>query len=196
MADDAKEAEDAPAAKPKSKLKLLIFAGLALVLLVGGGVGAAFALGVFGGGESHSEAAETDHGGDDHGAASDDDHGGGGSAGHGDGHGDDDGVAAGQPTFVDLPQLLVNLTVEQSRPRFLKLSLAVEVAEAHTADRIAQLSPRIVDSFQMYLRTLRPEDLQGAGSMFRLKQELHVRIQQAIQPDRVEDVLFKEMLVQ
>ncbi|TVQ36823.1 MAG: flagellar basal body-associated protein FliL [Geminicoccaceae bacterium] len=100
------------------------------------------------------------------------------------------------PTFVDLPQMLVNLAVGDGRPRFLKLRVAVEVDDPDVAERIVQLSPRIVDSFQMYLRTLTPEELQSPGAMFRLKEDLHVRIHQAIQPQRVADVLFKEMLVQ
>jgi flagellar FliL protein len=78
----------------------------------------------------------------------------------------------------------------------LKLSLAVEVDDERVGERVTSLSPRIVDSFQLYLRTLTPAELQGPGSMFRLKADLHVRIHEAIQPARVRDVLFKEMLVQ
>jgi flagellar protein FliL len=197
MADDKDAAEAAPA-KGKSKKKLLLVV-VGVVVLLGGGLGGAFALGLFGGGEAE-EATADDHGapaGGAHGdahpapAANGDGHA---AATQNDGHGG--GAPAGAPVFVDLPQLLVNLSVGDGRPRFLKLSIAVEVDDQVTADRIGQVSPRIVDSFQMYLRTLTPAELQTPGAMFRLKEDLHVRIHQAIEPMRVADVLFKEMLVQ
>lgn len=180
MADDD-TAEGAPVAKGKGRKKLML-AAIGLVLLVGAGVGGAFALGILGSGPD-GEAATDAH-------ATNEAHG---DAEHGDGH----GAAPGQgPIFVDLPNLLVNLAVGDGRPRFLKLSVAVEVDDVAVSERIAQLSPRIVDSFQLYLRTLTPAELQTPGAMFRLKEDLHVRLHQAIEPMRVADVLFKEMLVQ
>jgi flagellar FliL protein len=184
MADEAAGDGTAPM-KTKKTPKLLILAVVGVVALAGAGTAGAWALGLFGGGEA--EAASS--GGDAHGEDGKT-HGGTGSVG---------GKAtapAADPIFVDLPQLLVNLVSDGGGTRFLKLSLAVEVVDDKTAERIEKLSPRIVDSFQLYLRTLRPEELRGPGSMFRLKEDLHVRIHQAIEPAEVRDVLFKEMLVQ
>ncbi len=180
------EEVEGQAAKPKSRLKLVIVAAVGLLVLIGGGVGAGLALGLFGGDgdevAAHDGAADdTGHGEDAAGASATGDHA---------------GAPPGPPVFVDLPQMLVNLVVSDGRPRFLKLSLAVEVDDERTAERITSLAPRIVDSFQLYLRTLTPGELQGPGSMFRLKEDLHARIHQAIEPGRVRDVLFKEMLVQ
>ena len=56
--------------------------------------------------------------------------------------------------------------------------------------------PRIVDNFQVYLRELRPDELSGTKGIFRLKEELLVRVNNAVQPARVYDILFKEILVQ
>jgi flagellar FliL protein len=56
--------------------------------------------------------------------------------------------------------------------------------------------PRIVDNFQVYLRELRLEDLQGAAGMYRLREELLNRVNAAVRPAQVKDVLFKEMIVQ
>ena len=182
MTDDA-DAGSVPTGKGRGRRKLLL-AAVGAVVMVGGAIGGAFALGLLGGetgvaaGDAHDMAAG-DHG-DAHDAATT--------------HG---AAAPGAlPLFVDLPDLLVNLAVGDGRPRFLKLSIAVEVADTAAAERIGQLSPRIVDSFQMYLRTLTPGELQTPGAMFRLKEDLHVRIHQAIAPQQVADVLFKEMLVQ
>ncbi len=58
------------------------------------------------------------------------------------------------------------------------------------------MMPRIVDSFQIYLRELRVEDLQGSAGLQRLREELLLRVNAAIAPAKARDVLFKEMLVQ
>jgi flagellar FliL protein len=185
MANEA--AGDGAASKRKtSRLVMLALAGV--VVLAGAGVGGAWALGLFGG----ANAAAGSGGG----AAPAGDGAGPAAAGGGDGHRQAAADPAIEPVFVDLPQLLVNLVSESGGTRFLKLSLAVEVADQATAERIDKLAPRIVDSFQLYLRTLTPKELRGPGSMFRLKEDLHVRIHQAIEPAEVRDVLFKEMLVQ
>jgi flagellar FliL protein len=56
--------------------------------------------------------------------------------------------------------------------------------------------PRIVDNFQIYLRELRVDDLRGSGGIYRLREELLARVNAAVAPVKVNDVLFKEMLVQ
>lgn len=171
----------ATAATAKPKFKLLILAAIGVLVLTAGGLGGAWALGLFGAADPAavtSVAAE-------------------GEAGDAPAEPSiSEAAATDDPTFVDLPNLLVNLVSEDGGSRFLKLSLAVEVHDERTAERIDKLSPRIVDSFQLYLRTLTPGELRGPGSMFRLKEDLHVRLQEAIAPAEVEDVLFKEMLVQ
>ena len=53
-----------------------------------------------------------------------------------------------------------------------------------------------MDSFQLYLRALTPEDLNGASGLYRLKEELLARVNAAIGRAEVRDLLFKEMLVQ
>jgi flagellar FliL protein len=46
------------------------------------------------------------------------------------------------------------------------------------------------------LRELRPEDFEGSTGMFRLKEELLRRINIAVAPIEVHDVLFNEVIVQ
>ena len=62
--------------------------------------------------------------------------------------------------------------------------------------RIAAMMPRIIDNFQIYLRELRVEDLRGSDGIYRLREELLARVNAAVAPVKVTDVLFKEMLVQ
>jgi flagellar protein FliL len=62
--------------------------------------------------------------------------------------------------------------------------------------RLQAVMPRVIDNFQVYLRELRVEDLRGSAGVYRLREELLVRVNSAAAPVKVRDVLFKEMLVQ
>ena len=175
----AKKGEDATEGEAKKsgglKLVLLLAAGL---VVAGGGGAAAWFLGLVGGGKS--EAAAPAHGEQ-------------GAAGH--------GSATPEPTapqvaFVDLPDILVNLKSTEKKPRFLKLKVSLEVKDARTAEQVKILTPRIMDSFQLYLRALTADEIQGSNGMLTLKEELLARINQAVAPSRVADVLLKEILVQ
>ena len=98
--------------------------------------------------------------------------------------------------FYDLPEMLVNLNGGGRKASYLKISVSLELEDAGTLEHVDQVLPRIVDSFQVYLRELRLEDLQGSAGLLRLKEELLVRINATARPIKVKDVLFKEMLVQ
>lgn len=98
--------------------------------------------------------------------------------------------------FVDLPDMMVNLTAPSERPKYLKLKIALEVADEKQAEQVRPLLPRVVDSFQTHVREMRPEDLDGSAGMYRLKEELLRRINQAVFPAKVDAILFKELLLQ
>lgn len=98
--------------------------------------------------------------------------------------------------FYNLPELLVNLSGQGRRSSFLKISLSLELDDANDIPRIEAVLPRIVDAFQTYLRELRPEDLRGSAGLYRLREELLARVNTSAQPAKVNDVLFKEMLIQ
>lgn len=102
----------------------------------------------------------------------------------------------GPAVFMDLPEMLVNLQSSGRKQAFLKIRVAIELEAPTDTPRIEQVMPRIVDSFQVYLRELRVEDLQGAAGMHLLREELLTRVQAAAKPVKVNDVLFREMLVQ
>jgi flagellar FliL protein len=116
------------------------------------------------------------------------------------GGGDSTEHAAAQPAkpavFYNLPEMLVNLNTAGRRASFLKISVSLELENAMDIPRIEAVMPRIVDNFQIYLRELRVEDLRGSAGLYRLREELLARVNNAAQPARVNDVLFKEMLVQ
>lgn len=100
--------------------------------------------------------------------------------------------------FMDLPELTTNLASQpgQERPVYLKLKVALEVEDQKMINEITPLMPRVMDNFQIFLRELRPSDLEGSAGLYRLKEELVRRINAAIYPARVEAILFKDVLVQ
>jgi flagellar FliL protein len=98
--------------------------------------------------------------------------------------------------FLDLPDLLVNLNSTGRKASFLKISVSLDLEDHADTARIQAVMPRIIDNFQVYLRELRVEDLRGSGGIYRLREELLARVNEAAAPVKVKDVLFKEMLVQ
>ncbi len=97
--------------------------------------------------------------------------------------------------FYDIEPMLVNLTSVGGQSAYLKLSVTLEVDKQSSIEQLQVNLPRIVDNFQVYLRELRLEDINGSAGMFRLKEELLIRVNETIYPTRVNDVLFKEMLI-
>jgi flagellar protein FliL len=98
--------------------------------------------------------------------------------------------------YVDMQDMLVNLASGNGRNRYLKLGVTLQVSGSQNAKELEKHMPRIRSAFQVYLRELRIEDLSGSGGMFLLKEELMRRINTELAPLHIDDVLFKEMLIQ
>ena len=115
-------------------------------------------------------------------------------------HGEEQKAEAPQakpPVFVDVPDMLVNLVgAPGDRVQYLKVKLVLEVKEEKQVEAIKPNLPRVTDIFQTYLRELRPADLNGSAGLFRLKEELTRRVNNAVAPIQVSAVLFKEIVVQ
>lgn len=101
-----------------------------------------------------------------------------------------------EPHFFDLPLITVNLNNGGGAPEFLRVSIALEVRDPAAMAMIEPRLPRVLDTFQVYLRELRRSDLEGSAGVYRLKEELHRRINLAVYPASVDNILFKEILVQ
>ncbi len=169
--NDAAELEDGLEKKKFSGKKLIMIIVPIVLLLLGGG--AAY---MFMGGEEHKEEVVLDADGNPV------------EAGEGD-------LESVELLFYDIEPLLVNLTSAGGKSAYLKLAITLEVDKQSSVDELQVKLPRIVDNFQVYLRELRLEDVNGSAGMFRLKEELLIRVNETIYPTRVNDVLFKEMLI-
>jgi len=101
------------------------------------------------------------------------------------------------PVFFDMPDILVNLSSSGTdRTQYLKVKVVLELPDEAMKAQIEPFMPRLLDTFQTYLRELRVTDLDGSAGLYRLKEELTRRVNAAIAPDHINAVLFKEIVVQ
>jgi flagellar FliL protein len=170
----------------KRRLVLMLLGGL---VLLGGAATAAYVGGLFGTADAAPHYEEAGNAG-----AAD----GGDAAAETDAHEDEDGTPTASPqvAFIDLPDIIVNLQTRGARMRFLRLRVALEVGDEATGQGVRTLIPRLLDSYQLYLRSLTTDDVGGPGGMQRVKEDLLARSNIAVAPAKVADVLLKEMLVQ
>jgi len=106
-------------------------------------------------------------------------------------------VAVKPPAFVDMPEVLVNLSsAGNGRAQYLKAKIVLEVTDQKIAEEIKPVLPRVLDSFQTYLREMRSSDLEGSAGLYRVRDELTRRVNLAVAPSRINAVLFKEIVVQ
>lgn len=100
--------------------------------------------------------------------------------------------------FLDMKDMMIGMSNsgQQDRQSIMKIKVVLEIADAKAADQIKPLLPRVEDAFQVFMRELRPSDLEGSAGMFRLKEELLRRVNLTVYPAKVDAVLFKELLVQ
>lgn len=166
--EEAEEGDgDGPKKKKLSGKKIIIIAA-AVLLVIGLAVGAAWFFGLFGSGEHENpeEAAQQEK------------------------------ENAQDVVFYELPEILVTLNSGGRSSNYLKMKITLELEDKEATEHLEAVLPRIIDNFQVYLRELRLEDLNGSAGLFRLKEELLIRVNAAVHPVHVNDVLFKEMLVQ
>lgn len=193
------EGLDGEGGKKGGKKKLLLII-VPLVLLIGGGAGAYFTgmldslLGKDAASAEGEHAEEGDHAKaeDGHGEKKADD--GHGKKAEGGGHGEG---GEGSGAFLEIPTMIVNLAGdEEETPRYLRLTVQLELADPSERADVESVIPRVIDQFQTYLRELRVRDLRGSAGIYRLQMELLWRVNQAAAPAEIKDVLFQEILIQ
>jgi flagellar FliL protein len=100
------------------------------------------------------------------------------------------------PAFLPLDEFAVNLNTGGRQSRLFSVVITLQLQKESDREAIEIRMPVIRDYFTIYLRELREEELQGSGGIFRLKEELLRRINAAIAPIHIRDILFKNILVQ
>jgi flagellar FliL protein len=167
-ADDIGGAKALPAPGARKK-KMAMIGAAALLLLGGGGGGAYYMMHKSGGAEA------------------------------GGAHGTEVAEAEGEdgkPAYVDVPPMVINLRSADGQQRFLKLRFVLVPAEGTTKEEVENRLPLILDSFQPFLRELRPEDLSGSAAVFRLKEEMLVRAGDSFGRGKIRDILIQDLIQQ
>lgn len=98
--------------------------------------------------------------------------------------------------YMEVPEMLVSLRSTGNRQRILKLRINLELQSRSDEETIKAFMPKIVDNFQVFLRELRIEELEGSQGLYRIKEEMLARVNQAASPVTVKDVLIGDMLIQ
>ncbi|WP_332696702.1 flagellar basal body-associated protein FliL [Bosea sp. (in: a-proteobacteria)] len=108
-------------------------------------------------------------------------------------------AAAKKPVaFVEMKDMMIGISAggQQDRQPIVKIKVVLEIADAKVSEQIKPLLPRVEDAFQVFMRELRPADLEGSAGMYRLKEELLRRVNVTVHPAKIDAVLFKELLIQ
>ncbi len=100
-------------------------------------------------------------------------------------------------SYYEMPELLVNIQSSSSKRKpYLRLAVKFELHDPEAMKTLDLIKPRIIDSYQVYLRELRVDDLEGSAGSQRLKEELLKRVNTVAAPVKVIDVLFQVFVVQ
>ena len=165
-------ADGQPSGRTFDRKKLILIVAAVFVVLLGAGAGIYFS-GLLGGGKDAAEAGKAEEA--------------------------EAAAANAAPVaahYLDLDEMVITLGGVGRKSSFLKMRLSLELRSPDDEARIKAILPRIVDNFQVFLRELRIEELQGSQGLYRVKEELLARVNAAAHPTKVRDVLFREMLVQ
>lgn len=159
--------------KKGGKGKLIIIIVVALIVVLGGAGGGLFYLGfldsVLGIEHENMEASEEKSGGDP--------------------------LDLGTPVYYDIPEFVADLKTNECRSPFLKLSLTIQIDQGDQAV-LTELQPKITDRIQRHLREQERQDLVGEAGAEALRAEIVLIMNATIQPAKVQNVLFKSMILQ
>ena len=187
--EDGEEGAEGEEGKKKGGKKKLLIILIPVLLLVGAAAGAYFmglldpllGVEVVAEGEEGSEGKRDTKDGRDDGKKE---------------NGESDEEEVGDTAFIAIPTMIVNLNTEDGTPRYLRLTVQLELEEPDKKEAVEAVIPRVIDQFQTYLRELRVRDLRGSAGIYRLQMELLWRVNQATDPIEIKDVLFQEILIQ
>lgn len=179
--DDIEDDEEGGEEKPKrSPIKLALFIGLPVVILLLAGIGGFM---IFGGGgdEDAVELAEGEAADGEHAAATAHDE---------------------EVYYYDLREgdgseetITTNIRSSSGRPLIMQLKVTFESSDPNLGPVLEEHVDPVMDQFIMFLRELREEDLYGSAGMHRVRLELLRRVNLAIEPARVDAVWIQEFMI-
>lgn len=99
--------------------------------------------------------------------------------------------------FVPMDDITVNLRKGvENNSTWLKIKVTLEVSDQNNYDLVILMMPKIVDIFQIYLKELRKNDLDGSFGIYKIKDEMMMRINSILYPGKIEGILFQDFIIQ
>ena len=176
MSEEVEDGEDEAPKKKVSGKKLVLFIVLPLLLL-GGGAAAVFMLGLLDPLLGIEQVEEGEEGAPEEEVV--------------------EAVEVAPPgVFYELEEVTVTLSGSGNRRNFLVLEIQLELDDASLVPTFEQLRPKIISEFNVFLRELRVEELNGSEGTYLVREELYRRISDVVAPTPVRDLLIVKMLVQ
>lgn len=101
----------------------------------------------------------------------------------------------GTPVNFDFPQIRTDLRTGKCRASIIRFEFAVQLS-SNDLVAITEMKPQIIDSVRTHLRDLERTELVGRDGTLRLKSDLAEIINNAIRPAQIQNVVFKEFILQ
>lgn len=97
--------------------------------------------------------------------------------------------------YINLKDIMVNLSDSGGKKSYLKLSLSIHVSEDYDVKHVEAKLPIIKDTIQVFLKDLRVSDFNYPGITLKIKEELTKRINKVVSPVEIRDTLIQDILV-
>jgi len=98
--------------------------------------------------------------------------------------------------FYEMEEMTVSLSGTGNRRNFLVVGVQIEMEDDAGVARIEAERPRLVSEFNIFLRELRVEELNGSEGAYLVREELYRRASQVLSPTPVRNLLLEKLLVQ
>ena len=104
-------------------------------------------------------------------------------------------AAATKSLFVPVPPIVVNLADRDVR-RYARIVLMVEVVLPESEAAVLENMPKVIDAFQIYVRSLTAESFGSVASILQVRRELLVRLNRIDPRVDARAVLFQDLVIQ
>lgn len=101
----------------------------------------------------------------------------------------------GTPVTHELPQIKADLKTGRCSSPLIRTTMVIQI-NSTDLPRLQASELRVIDNVRTYLRDQERQDLVGKHGADRLRADLTTIINNAIQPARIQSILFKEFIVQ
>jgi flagellar FliL protein len=102
---------------------------------------------------------------------------------------------AAKPIFVAVPPIVVNLADAAGR-RFIRMSVSVEVSSPEGEAAVKENAPKIIDAFQLYLRSQSLDSFNSVASLMQVRRDLLARLNRIDPRIQAKAVLFQDLIIQ